>query len=113
MPRLSCSEDVNGSFKRNNPLEKFGVFPLSTRKESKGEQIMKLKIDKRVPDVLKSFELPNPIGFGTTLAPVMITCDFKQGQWGTPELVPYGPLSLSPTAKVFHYGQEIFEGIYR
>ena len=72
---------------------------------------MTLRVDERVPGVLKSFKLPNPIGFGTTLAPVMITCDFKQGEWGTPELIPYGPVSLSPTAKVFHYGQEIFEGM--
>ena len=72
---------------------------------------MKLTIDERVPGVLNSFELPDPIGFGTTLAPVMVTCDFKNNKWGTPALVPYGPLSLSPTAKVFHYGQEIFEGM--
>ena len=72
---------------------------------------MKLKIDDRVIEVLKSFKLPDPIGFGTTLAPVMITCDFKDGRWGTPNLLPYGPLKLYPTAKVFHYGQEIFEGM--
>jgi len=72
---------------------------------------MKLKIDERVVEVLKSFKLPDPIGFGTTLAPVMITCDFKDGRWDTPNLLPYGPLQLHPTAKVFHYGQEIFEGM--
>ena len=72
---------------------------------------MKIKIDSRVADVLKSFKLPDPIGFGSTLAPVMITCDFKEGEWGTPHLVPYGPLQFQPTAKVFHYGQEIFEGM--
>ena len=72
---------------------------------------MKLKIDDRVPEALGSFKLPDPIGFGTTLAPVMITCDFKDGEWGIPSLVPYGPIHLYPTAKVFHYGQEIFEGM--
>ena len=72
---------------------------------------MKLKIDNRIIEVLKSFKLPDPIGFGTTLAPIMITCDFKDGRWDTPNLLPYGPLQLYPTAKVFHYGQEIFEGM--
>ncbi|MBG09128.1 MAG: branched chain amino acid aminotransferase [Halobacteriovoraceae bacterium] len=72
---------------------------------------MKLKIDDRIEEVLKSFKLPDPIGFGTTLAPIMITCDFKEGQWGVPSLLPYGPIQLNPTAKVFHYGQEIFEGM--
>ena len=53
---------------------------------------MKLKIDDRIEEVLKSFKLPEPIGFGTTLAPIMITCDFKKGQWGVPSLLPYGPI---------------------
>ena len=35
--------------------------------------------------------------------------------WGTPQLLPYGPLSLMPTASVLHYATECFEGmkIYR
>ncbi|KAI8957259.1 branched-chain amino acid aminotransferase II [Daldinia sp. FL1419] len=31
--------------------------------------------------------------------------------WGTPELKPYGPLSLMPTASVLHYATECFEGL--
>ncbi|RYP52678.1 hypothetical protein DL768_002234 [Monosporascus sp. mg162] len=31
--------------------------------------------------------------------------------WGTPELRPYGPLSLMPTASVLHYATECFEGL--
>ncbi|MDO5034140.1 MAG: branched chain amino acid aminotransferase, partial [Actinomycetaceae bacterium] len=31
--------------------------------------------------------------------------------WHNKEIVPFGPLSLSPAAAVFHYGQEIFEGM--
>ncbi|KAI1336780.1 branched-chain amino acid aminotransferase [Xylariaceae sp. FL0016] len=31
--------------------------------------------------------------------------------WGTPELKPYGPLSLLPTASVLHYATECFEGL--
>lgn len=31
--------------------------------------------------------------------------------WATPELKPYGPLSLMPTASVLHYATECFEGL--
>ena len=30
---------------------------------------------------------------------------------GDLKIIPYGPIELSPTAKVLHYGQEIFEGL--
>ena len=29
----------------------------------------------------------------------------------TPEIVPFQPISLMPSAKIFHYGQSIFEGM--
>ena len=41
----------------------------------------------------------------------MFCCTFDQGQWQNPRIVPYGPLTLDPGAKVFHYGQAIFEGM--
>jgi branched-chain amino acid aminotransferase len=31
--------------------------------------------------------------------------------WARPEIKPYGPLSLMPTANVFHYATECFEGM--
>ena len=35
----------------------------------------------------------------------------KEKGWIDPRIVPYGPLSLDPSAMVLHYGQEIFEGL--
>src|SRR5699024_4220023 len=35
----------------------------------------------------------------------------EQDGWGAAELVPFGPVQLSPAAAVLHYGQEIFEGL--
>ncbi|MDR0950423.1 MAG: branched-chain amino acid aminotransferase [Candidatus Ancillula sp.] len=35
----------------------------------------------------------------------------KTGEWSNYEIIPYGPISLEPAAAVFHYGQEIFEGL--
>ncbi|KAK4150978.1 hypothetical protein C8A00DRAFT_45735 [Chaetomidium leptoderma] len=42
----------------------------------------------------------------------MITVTWKLGSgWSAPELKPYGPLSLMPTASVLHYATECFEGL--
>lgn len=50
-------------------------------------------------------------GFGKILAPIMLECNYANGEWGNMQIIPYGPLTLDPTTKVFHYGQEIFEGL--
>ncbi|KAI1481211.1 branched-chain amino acid aminotransferase II [Daldinia eschscholtzii] len=41
---------------------------------------------------------------------ITVAWSAKSG-WGTPELKPYGPLSLMPTASVLHYATECFEGL--
>lgn len=42
----------------------------------------------------------------------MIQCVWNASTgWAAPELKPYGPLSLMPTASVLHYATECFEGL--
>jgi branched-chain amino acid aminotransferase len=41
----------------------------------------------------------------------MLICDFKNGAWEKPLIKPYEPFLIDPSAKVFHYGQAIFEGM--
>lgn len=42
----------------------------------------------------------------------MITATWKHTSgWSAPELKPYGPLTLMPTASVLHYATECFEGL--
>jgi branched-chain amino acid aminotransferase len=41
----------------------------------------------------------------------MLICDFKEGAWQKPIIKPYEPFMIDPSAKVFHYGQAIFEGM--
>ena len=41
----------------------------------------------------------------------MFCCTYDQGAWQNPRITPYGPISLDPSAKAFHYGQAIFEGM--
>ena len=60
-------------------------------------------------------ELPkedNPLAFGTIFTDHMFIMDYetKKG-WHDPRVVPYGPLQFDPSAMVFHYGQEMFEGL--
>jgi branched-chain amino acid aminotransferase len=51
------------------------------------------------------------LSFGTTFTDHMFVCDFKNGAWQKPQITPYQPFLLDPSAKVFHYGQAIFEGM--
>jgi branched-chain amino acid aminotransferase len=48
--------------------------------------------------------------FGSAFTPHMLVQKYADGKWSPAEIVPYGPFSFSPSAVVFHYGQEIFEG---
>ena len=54
----------------------------------------------------------NPLTFGTIFTDHMFIMDYEEGKgWIDPRIVPYGPLDLMPSAMVFHYGQEMFEGL--
>ncbi|WP_296146908.1 branched-chain amino acid aminotransferase [uncultured Flavobacterium sp.] len=51
------------------------------------------------------------LAFGNIFTDHMLMCDFKDGKWQKPTIKPYEPFLLDPSAKVFHYGQAIFEGM--
>ena len=51
------------------------------------------------------------LGFGDIYSDHLFKIDFYDGQWRDPRIEPFAPLSLSPAAMVFHYGQAIFEGL--
>ncbi|CAM1343996.1 branched-chain amino acid aminotransferase [Tenacibaculum amylolyticum] len=53
----------------------------------------------------------NNLVFGTVFSDYMFECDYKDGKWQTPVIKPYGDISISPSARVFHYGQAVFEGM--
>ncbi len=54
----------------------------------------------------------NPLTFGTIFTDHMFVMDYEEGKgWIDPRIVPYGPFSLDPSCMVFHYGQEMFEGL--
>jgi branched-chain amino acid aminotransferase len=51
------------------------------------------------------------INFGNVFTDHMLVCDYKEGAWQKPIIKPYEPFMIDPSAKVFHYGQAIFEGM--
>ncbi|KAJ6519578.1 aminotransferase [Mycena sanguinolenta] len=54
----------------------------------------------------------NTLVFGHTFTDHMLTIPWNAvAGWGTPEIKPYGPLSLEPSATVLHYAQTLFEGM--
>ena len=51
-------------------------------------------------------------GFGEAFTDHMITIRWAEGRgWHDARLEPYGPFTLEPATSVFHYAQEIFEGL--
>ena len=53
-----------------------------------------------------------PLGFGKIFTDHMFVMNYTAGKgWHDARIVPYQNLSLAPSAMVFHYGQEMFEGL--
>ncbi|MDB5196402.1 MAG: branched-chain amino acid aminotransferase [Flaviaesturariibacter sp.] len=50
-------------------------------------------------------------GFGQQVTDHMLVCAYKNGSWQLPELIPFGPLALTPNILGLHYGQSVFEGM--
>jgi len=51
-------------------------------------------------------------GFGSVFTDHMATIRWtEEAGWHDARIEPYGPITLDPAAAVFHYGQEVFEGL--
>ena len=62
--------------------------------------------------VCKAKPDPKTLLFGKTFSDHMFLMNYDAGQgWHDGRIVPYGPLSLDPSSMVFHYAQEVFEGL--
>jgi branched-chain amino acid aminotransferase len=53
----------------------------------------------------------NNIPLGTTFTDHMFICDYENGEWVNPKIVPMGLIPTHPAAMALHYGQAIFEGM--
>jgi branched-chain amino acid aminotransferase len=74
---------------------------------------MDIALNLAPPDRLR----PRPadesrLGFGSIFSDHMVRIEYaKEKGWHDARVEPYGPIVLDPAAMVFHYGQEIFEGL--
>ncbi|ORZ23959.1 aminotransferase [Absidia repens] len=75
-----------------------------------GLDASKVKVTKS--QALKPLVANKDLLFGHTFTDHMITADWNEQEgWLAPEIRPYGNLSLAPSAVVFHYASECFEGM--
>ena len=72
--------------------------------------ISDIKITQSLTSKINEVDFEN-LTFGSVFTDHMLICDFKNGAWQQPEIKPYEPFLIDPSAKVFHYGQAIFEGM--
>ncbi len=49
--------------------------------------------------------------FGKYVSDHMLVCDYANGEWQTPLIVPFSNLSVNPATLALHYGQTVFEGM--
>ncbi|MGO4987630.1 branched-chain amino acid aminotransferase [Gallicola sp. Sow4_E12] len=71
---------------------------------------MEIKITKT--EAPKEQVDPTKLSFGTEFTDHMFVMDYNPEEgWHNAQILPYGPIELSPAAMVFHYAQETFEGL--
>ena len=61
-----------------------------------------MKIKKIEKSNISNVDFDN-LTFGGVFTDHMFVCSFKNKKWTNPEIKPYQPISISPSARVFHY----------
>ncbi len=69
-----------------------------------------IAIEKALTSKISEVDFDN-LPFGQVTTDHMFVCDYKDGKWQQPRVMPYQNISLDPSAKIFHYGQSVFEGM--
>jgi len=83
----------------NQNVSTEGMFSMQEIKIAKTTQ------KKQKPDYTK-------LGFGNYFTDHMFLMNYSvEKGWYDPRIVPYAPLEIDPASMVFHYAQEIFEGM--
>ena len=69
-----------------------------------------MKINRVVKSRIDGVDFEN-LTFGKIFTDHMFVSEYKNGEWSSGEIKPYENISISPSARVLHYGQAIFEGM--
>ena len=73
--------------------------------------MLDIRIEKTTTPKAKP-EDQSALGFGKIFTDHMFVMNYTEGKgWHDPRIVPYQDIALSPASMVFHYGQEMFEGL--
>lgn len=71
-------------------------------------KVLSLPVEKMKEKIKDESQL----GFGKYFTDRLLLVEWKAGQgWHDARIEPYAPFSLDPSCTVFHYAQEIFEGL--
>lgn len=74
--------------------------------------LQKMSISITRAKLLKPKPDSGELGFGKHFTDHMFVMNYDTGQgWHSARIEPYAPFSLEPAAMVFHYAQEVFEGL--
>lgn len=69
-----------------------------------------IKVERAEQSKFKPYESDNLL-MGKNFTDHMLVCDYIDGAWQTPVIMPYGNMEISPALAALHYGQAIFEGV--
>lgn len=69
-----------------------------------------IDITKAPTSKIKEVDFEN-LTFGKSYTDHMMVCDYVDGAWEKPKIVPYGPMEMAPSSRILHYGQSVFEGM--
>lgn len=73
--------------------------------------VLNIRIEKTTAPKAKPAD-ESKLGFGKIFTDHMFVMDYEEGKgWYDARIIPYQPIVLEPSAMVFHYGQEMFEGL--
>jgi len=69
-----------------------------------------MRIEKALESKRHEVDFDN-LNFGEKFSDHMVSFEYRDDKWQTPEIIPFGNISVSPSMCSFHYGQMIFEGL--
>jgi len=84
------------------------IIPQDARKQ--GEATLNIDITRVKQSKLGNVNMKN-LGFGEVFSDYMLIIDYVEGRWQTPQILPFGEISILPSLCMLHYGQGVFEGL--
>ncbi|MGY8985505.1 MAG: branched-chain amino acid aminotransferase [Sphingomonadales bacterium] len=70
-----------------------------------------MELTQDVIEKLEGYKLPQSLGFGRELAPIMYRADYKDETWHMGQIIPFSELRINPAATSVQFGQQCFEGM--